>query len=103
MEWSRLTWPWRRRNGERCHACQAAPVQRIVKADVGTAEGVRTVVRAVVETLGGVDILVNNVGGSSAPAMISSIKSARSETPVVVGVVIRKTPIAERHASTPRS
>src|ERR1700741_1802036 len=33
MEWSRLTWPWRRRNGERCHACQAAPVQRIVKAD----------------------------------------------------------------------
>jgi NAD(P)-dependent dehydrogenase (short-subunit alcohol dehydrogenase family) len=40
---------------------------QFVKADVGTAEGVRTVVRAVVEMLGGVDILINNVGGSSAP------------------------------------
>jgi NAD(P)-dependent dehydrogenase (short-subunit alcohol dehydrogenase family) len=46
----------------------ALPVDLFVKADVGTAEGVRTVVRAVVEVLGGVDILVNNVGGSSAPA-----------------------------------
>lgn len=38
-----------------------------IKADMSTAEGVRTVARAVLETLGGVDILVDNVGGSSAP------------------------------------
>jgi NAD(P)-dependent dehydrogenase (short-subunit alcohol dehydrogenase family) len=45
----------------------AQPSPLFVKADVSGAEGVKTVVRAVVEALGGVDILVNNVGGSSAP------------------------------------
>ena len=39
-----------------------------VAADLSTAEGAATVVRAVRERLGGVDILVNNVGGSAAPA-----------------------------------
>lgn len=39
-----------------------------VRADVGSAEGITRVVRAVAEQLGGVDILVNNVGGSSSPA-----------------------------------
>jgi NAD(P)-dependent dehydrogenase (short-subunit alcohol dehydrogenase family) len=38
-----------------------------VAADLSTAEGAETVVRAVRERLGGVDILVHTVGGSSAP------------------------------------
>ncbi len=38
-----------------------------VAADLGTAEGAETVVSAVRDRLGGVDILIHNVGGSSAP------------------------------------
>jgi NAD(P)-dependent dehydrogenase (short-subunit alcohol dehydrogenase family) len=38
-----------------------------VAADLSTAEGAEQVVRAVRERLGGVDILIHNVGGSSAP------------------------------------
>jgi NAD(P)-dependent dehydrogenase (short-subunit alcohol dehydrogenase family) len=38
-----------------------------VEADLGTAEGTEKVVRSVRDRLGGVDILINNVGGSSAP------------------------------------
>jgi len=38
-----------------------------VQADIGTVEGVQKVVGHVRDRLGGVDILVNNVGGSSAP------------------------------------
>ena len=40
---------------------------RFVGADLSTAEGVAKVVGYVRDRLGGVDILVNNVGGSSAP------------------------------------
>src|SRR5258708_16188488 len=38
-----------------------------VQADISTADGVERVVRAVLERFNGLDILVNNVGGSSAP------------------------------------
>jgi NAD(P)-dependent dehydrogenase (short-subunit alcohol dehydrogenase family) len=38
-----------------------------VAADVSTAEGAEMVVSAVRERLGGIDILIHNVGGSSAP------------------------------------
>jgi NAD(P)-dependent dehydrogenase (short-subunit alcohol dehydrogenase family) len=39
-----------------------------VQADVSTPDGVREVVGTLLERYGGVDILVHNVGGSSAPA-----------------------------------
>src|SRR5438105_10807892 len=45
---------------------QAAKV--FVQADIRTREGVDKVIREVLGRLGGVDILVNNVGGSSAPS-----------------------------------
>jgi NAD(P)-dependent dehydrogenase (short-subunit alcohol dehydrogenase family) len=39
-----------------------------VQADISTPDGVEKVVKATLEVLGGIDILINNVGGSSAPA-----------------------------------
>jgi NAD(P)-dependent dehydrogenase (short-subunit alcohol dehydrogenase family) len=39
----------------------------LVQADVSTAEGVAKLARAALDRLGGVDILVNTVGGSSSP------------------------------------
>jgi NAD(P)-dependent dehydrogenase (short-subunit alcohol dehydrogenase family) len=39
-----------------------------VQADVSTADGVDKVARAVLERFGGIDILVHNAGGSSAPS-----------------------------------
>jgi NAD(P)-dependent dehydrogenase (short-subunit alcohol dehydrogenase family) len=39
----------------------------LVQADVGTREGVDKVVAEALQQLGGIDILINNVGGSSAP------------------------------------
>ena len=41
-------------------------VEGLVEADLSTEDGTRSVVTAVLERLGGVDILVHNVGGSSA-------------------------------------
>jgi NAD(P)-dependent dehydrogenase (short-subunit alcohol dehydrogenase family) len=43
-------------------------VELFVQADLSTCEGIEKVVREVVDRLGDVDILVNNVGGSSAPS-----------------------------------
>lgn len=43
-------------------------VELFVQADISTGEGVDKVVRGVLDRLGGVDILVSNVGGSSAPS-----------------------------------
>ncbi|MEK4711937.1 SDR family oxidoreductase [Sporosarcina sp. FSL K6-5500] len=39
-----------------------------IEADISTAEGTTTIINHVIEHFGGVDILVNNVGGSSAPS-----------------------------------
>ncbi|MGN7764384.1 SDR family oxidoreductase [Paenibacillus sp. 22594] len=41
--------------------------EMFVQADIATTEGVEKVIRGVKEVLGGIDILVNNVGGSSTP------------------------------------
>lgn len=38
-----------------------------VQADISTPEGVKSVVENVFSTIGGIDILINNVGGTSAP------------------------------------
>ena len=46
----------------------AGPAKVFVQADLGTRAGVDAVVREVMQRFGGVDILVNNVGGSSAPS-----------------------------------
>jgi NAD(P)-dependent dehydrogenase (short-subunit alcohol dehydrogenase family) len=43
-------------------------VDLFVQADLSTVEGVAKVVRESIDRLGGVDILVSNVGGSSAPS-----------------------------------
>jgi NAD(P)-dependent dehydrogenase (short-subunit alcohol dehydrogenase family) len=40
---------------------------RFIQADLATREGAATVVRATLERLGGIDILINSVGGSIAP------------------------------------
>jgi NAD(P)-dependent dehydrogenase (short-subunit alcohol dehydrogenase family) len=45
----------------------AAP-ERFVQADVSTREGVDQVIKAVMDRLGGLDILIHNVGGSAAPS-----------------------------------
>jgi NAD(P)-dependent dehydrogenase (short-subunit alcohol dehydrogenase family) len=39
-----------------------------VQADISTAQGVNRVASAVLDAFGGLDILINNVGGSSAPS-----------------------------------
>jgi NAD(P)-dependent dehydrogenase (short-subunit alcohol dehydrogenase family) len=49
-------------------AAPDAPASELfIEADLGTAAGAEKVVREVVARLGGVDILINNVGGSNTP------------------------------------
>src|SRR5256885_9353928 len=43
------------------------PPERFVQADISTREGVDQVVKAMMDRLGGLDILIHNVGGSAAP------------------------------------
>ena len=47
---------------------ESQSVKLFIQADVSTPEGVGKVAREVLDRLGGLDILVNNVGGSSAPS-----------------------------------
>ncbi len=47
---------------------QPAEGVRYVAADLSTAEGASAVARSVLEQLGGIDILVNVLGGSGAPS-----------------------------------
>lgn len=42
--------------------------QRFIQADVSTRAGVEHVIKTTLERLGGLDILINSVGGSSAPS-----------------------------------
>src|ERR1700732_4339931 len=42
--------------------------ERFVQADVSTPEGVDQVIKTTLDRLGGLDILINSVGGSSAPS-----------------------------------
>lgn len=46
---------------------QRDPKLRFVAADISTAEGAASVAAAVLDQLGGIDVLVSNVGGSSTP------------------------------------
>ena len=52
----------------RSRPCDLSPDMLFVTADLTTAEGCATAVEAVHDQLGGVDIIVHVVGGSSAPA-----------------------------------
>jgi NAD(P)-dependent dehydrogenase (short-subunit alcohol dehydrogenase family) len=45
----------------------SATPDRFVQADVSTREGVDKVVKATLDRLGGLDVLIHNVGGSAAP------------------------------------
>jgi NAD(P)-dependent dehydrogenase (short-subunit alcohol dehydrogenase family) len=44
------------------------PAALFVTADIATREGVDEVIRQALDRLGGIDMLINNVGGSSAPS-----------------------------------
>src|SRR5881409_3471031 len=52
----------------RSPASEGQAAELFVQADISTRDGVDKVIREVLARLGGVDILVNNVGGSSAPS-----------------------------------
>ena len=43
-----------------------------IQADVSTSEGTTKVIRELLDRFNGVDIIVHNVGGSSAPAAVSA-------------------------------
>ena len=47
---------------------ELSSAELFIESDISTPEGVDKVVKAVLARIGGVDILINNVGGSSAPS-----------------------------------
>jgi NAD(P)-dependent dehydrogenase (short-subunit alcohol dehydrogenase family) len=51
----------------RSAAPDASPSDLFIQADLSSADGTEKVIREVLARLGGVDILINNVGGSTAP------------------------------------
>jgi len=98
------------------------PSVLFIQADVSKPEGIETVVNGVRERLGGIDILVNNVGGSSAPAggalamndddwaqvfnanLFSAVRLDRAFLPAMMenhfGVIIHMTSIRRRFPAT---
>ena len=48
--------------------CDLSAPDFFIQADIGTVEGAEKVVKTIIERFSGVDILVHNVGGSTAPA-----------------------------------
>lgn len=93
-----------------------------IQADVSKMDGIETVVNGVHERLGGIDILVNNVGGSSTPAggalamsdddwqqvfnanLFSAVRLDRAFLPAMIekglGVIIHMTSIRRRFPAT---
>ncbi len=100
---------------------EASP-ELFVQGDVSTKTGVERVIQAVAEQLGGIDILVNNVGGSPAPVggalamqdedwqqvfnanLFSAVRLDRALLPAMIeqqsGVIIHITSIRRRFPAT---
>jgi NADP-dependent 3-hydroxy acid dehydrogenase YdfG len=45
--------------------CAKPKFYKLIQSDVSTAEGTKKIINVTLEKLGGLDVLVNNVGGSS--------------------------------------
>ncbi len=95
---------------------------QFIQADVSTPAGIETVVNGVIERLGGIDILVNNVGGSSTSAggalvmtdddwqqvfnanLFSAVRLDRAFLPAMIensfGVIIHMSSIRRRFPAT---
>jgi NAD(P)-dependent dehydrogenase (short-subunit alcohol dehydrogenase family) len=95
---------------------------QFIQADVSKPDGIEAVVNGVLERLGGIDILVNNVGGSSTPAggalamsdddwqqvfdanLFSAVRLDRAFLPAMMqngfGVIIHMTSIRRRFPAT---
>jgi len=95
---------------------------QFIQADVSKPDGIETVVNGVIERLGGIDILVNNVGGSSTSAggalvmsdddwqqvfdanLFSAVRLDRAFLPAMIkngfGVIVHMTSIRRRSPAT---
>ncbi len=98
------------------------PAVRFIQADISKNDGIDTVVNGVREQLGSVDIVINNVGGSSAPAggalamkdedwmqvfnanLFAAVRLDRAFLPAMIekrfGVIIHITSIRRRFPAT---